>query len=163
MRISAALLFATAAALALPVALPAQSPSDAAPVDPLHRSFDELLDLNVRDGLVYYNALKYEHRRLDSYVASLDSAAISNALPKWNREQQAAFWLNAYNAFALQTVVSHYPIRGGAKQYPTGSIRQIPGAFGALPAPRGRPRRHAGSDRETIVAEFRDPRMFLAL
>ncbi len=40
-----------------------------------------------------------------------------------------AFWVNAYNAFVLQTVINHYPIRGTSSAYPASSIRQIPGAF----------------------------------
>ena len=30
----------------------------APPPDPLHRPFDQLLDVNVRDGLVYYRAVQ---------------------------------------------------------------------------------------------------------
>ena len=59
----------------------------------------------------------------------------------WSREQQMAFWLNAYNAFVLQTVIDHYPVRGKSAEYPAGSIRQIPGAFDKTQAPRRRARR----------------------
>ena len=40
-----------------------------------------------------------------------------------------AFWLNAYNALVLKTVVDHYPIPQRSSEYPARSIRQIPGAF----------------------------------
>ena len=59
-----------------------------------------------------------------------------------------AFWVNAYNAFVLQTVVDHYPIRGASPGYPAESIRQIPGAFEQLTPPRRRPERDARRDRE---------------
>ena len=36
---------------------------------PLHRPFDEILDIYVRDGLVYYHALKQERGKFDRYVA----------------------------------------------------------------------------------------------
>ena len=39
-----------------------------------HRPLDQLLDLNVRDGLVYYRALRSERGRLDRYVSSLNVA-----------------------------------------------------------------------------------------
>ena len=53
-----------------------QSSSPAAPLtDPLHRPLDQILDLNVRDGLVYYRALKSERGRLDRYAASLNVPA----------------------------------------------------------------------------------------
>ena len=38
---------------------------------PLHRAFDKILDIYVRDGLVYYRALKQERAKFDRYVASL--------------------------------------------------------------------------------------------
>ena len=96
-------------------------------VDPLHQPFEAVLDTYVRDGLVYYNALRLERPRFDRYVASLDVApAMYQA---WTPPRQLAFWINAYNAFVLRTVIDHYPIRGRASEYPPNSIRQIPGAF----------------------------------
>jgi hypothetical protein len=133
----------------------------AADVDALHRPFDQLLDVNVRDGYVYYRALRSERGRLDRYAASLNvPAAIYGG---WSREQKMAFWLNAYNAFVLQTVVSHYPIHGRSSPYPASSIRQIPGAFEQT--------RHRAAGRnvtldeieKTILPEFREPRLYLAL
>jgi hypothetical protein len=159
----ATLLITIAAARMIQLPTLAQPEAPSSSVDPLHKSFDELLDLNVRDGLVYYNALKADRRRLDTYVSSLDSPATTAAFAKWTQEQQAAFWLNAYNAFVLQTVVDRYPIRGKSPQYPASSIRQISGAFERLP------HRAAGRTvtldqiEKTIVSEFRDPRMYLAL
>ena len=38
---------------------------------PLHRPFDEILDIYVRDGLVYYFALKQERAKFDRYVQAL--------------------------------------------------------------------------------------------
>jgi hypothetical protein len=134
---------------------------DAPAVDALHRPFDQLLDLQVRDGLVYYRALRGERGRLDRYAASLDVAPAT--YDGWSRDQKIAFWLNAYNAFVLQTVVDHYPIRGKASAYPSSSIRQIPGAF------EKRPHRAAGRTvtldeiEKTILPGFKDPRVHLAL
>jgi hypothetical protein len=129
--------------------------------DALHAPFDQILDLQVRDGLVYYRALRGERGRLDRYVASLDVPAAT--YESWPRDQQVAFWLNAYNAFVLQTVLNHYPIRGKAAAYPPSSIRQIPGAFEKLP------HRAAGRTvtldeiEKTILPAFKDPRVYIAL
>jgi len=130
-------------------------------VEALHRPFDQILDLQVRDGLVYYRALRGERGRLDRYAASLDVPAAT--YEHWAREQKMAFWINAYNAFVLQTVLDHYPIRGRAAGYPASSIRQIPGAF------EKRPHRAAGRSvtldeiEKTILPAFNDPRVHLAL
>jgi hypothetical protein len=135
-----------------------QSPSSA---EAIHRPLDQILDLYVRDGLVYYRALESERTRLDRYVASLDVPAATYAA--WPREGQMAFWVNAYNAFTLQTVINHYPIRGKSPQYPAGSIRQIPGAFDKL--------KHRAAGRsvtlddieKNVLPEFKEPRLYLAL
>jgi Protein of unknown function, DUF547 len=132
-----------------------------ATTDVLHRPFDQILDLNVRDGLVYYRALKSERGRLDRYAASLNVA--SATYDGWPRDEKMAFWVNAYNAFVLQTVVDRYPIRGTSPAYPPESIRQIPGAFESL--------RHRAAGRsvtldeieKTILREFNEPRLYLAL
>jgi Protein of unknown function, DUF547 len=152
-----------AAVLVWPLTLGAAgSPPQTPPaVEALHAPFDHLLDLNVRDGLVYYRALKSERGRLDRYVASLDVPAAT--YEKWSREQKVAFWLNAYNAVVLRTIVNAYPIRGKAPDYPSSSIRQIPGAFERTK------HRLAGRSvtldeiAKTILPEFKDPRVYIAL
>jgi hypothetical protein len=133
-------------------------PSD---VEPLHAPLDRLLDLYVRDGFVYYRALKSDRSRFDRYIASLDVA--SSAYDAWSREQKIAYWINAYNAFVLKTIIDSYPIRGGSKEFPVNSVRQIPGAFEKLP--------HRAAGRtvtlddidKTILAELKEPRALLAL
>ena len=136
----------------------ASSPSD---LEPLQVPFDRLLDLYVRDGFVYYRALKSDRSRFDRYIASLDVA--SSAYDAWTREQKIAYWINAYNAFVLKTIIDNYPIKGGSKEFPVNSVRQIPGAFEKLP--------HRAAGRtvtldeidKTILAELKEPRALLAL
>jgi hypothetical protein len=134
---------------------------EAPAVDPRHAPLDHLLDLYVRDGFVYYRALQSERGRLERYVASLDVAPAT--VERWSRDQQAAFWLNAYNALVLRTVVGHYPIRGRAGEFPANSIRQIPGAFEkSAHRVAGRPV-SLDEIEKGILAQFRDPRMFFAI
>lgn len=131
-------------------------------VHPLHRPLDRLLDTYVRDGFVYYNALRIERSPLDAYVGSLNSAAAS-ALASGSPDDQKAFWINAYNALVLRTVIDHFPIRGRSTEFPAQSIRQIPGAFEAA--------RHRVAGRavsldlieQEILAPLGDPRVFFAL
>jgi hypothetical protein len=139
------------------------SAQDLPPIDPLHRPFDELLDVYVRDGLVYYQALRSDRGKLDRYMASLDTPNVVAAYMRWNQDQRAAFWLNAYNAFVLRTVIDHYPIRGRASEYPAISIRQIPGAFERLPYRAAGRSLTLDAIEKTILPEFRDPRLYLAL
>jgi hypothetical protein len=141
--------------------LPPQRFTPAEGADPLHVPLDQLLDVNVRDGLVYYRALKSDRSRLDRYIASLNVPA--QAYSGWTRDQQVAFWLNAYNAFVLETVIDNYPIRGRTTSFPATSIKQIPGAFEQT--------KHRAAGRsltldeieKSILPEFKDARLYLAL
>jgi hypothetical protein len=143
------------------IATEAQQPPTPAGSDPLHRPLDQILDVNVRDGLVYYRALQSSRGSLDRYAASLNVPAAT--YESWSREAKMAFWLNAYNTFVLQTVVSRYPIRGTSNAYPASSVRQIPGAFDQT--------KHRAAGRsvtldeidKTILPEFKEPRLSLAL
>ena len=152
------------AVLVLSVALApvgAQQFTPAPGADPLHTPLDEILDANVRDGLVYYRALKSTRGRLDRYVASLNvPAATYNG---WSKPQQMAFWVDAYNAFVLETVIDHYPIHGTAPGAPSNSIRQIPGAFNRTTWRAAGRSVTLDAIENTILPPFNEPRLFLAL
>jgi len=144
---------ATAVLLAVFAAAPrAQAP-------PHRAQYDTVLDLFVRDGLVYYRALKAERAKLDGFVSSLADVPANSM----SADEQLAFWLNAYNALVLRTVIDHYPIAQRTSQYPAHSLRQVPGAFESLT------HRVAGRSltldqiEQTVLAGFKDPRVFLAL
>ncbi len=150
------------ALVALSIPLPVRPAAQAPPGAGLHQPFDQLLDQYVRDGSVYYAAVKSDRRKLDHYVQSLDGPQVAG-FKNWSPEQQEAFWLNAYNAFVILTVIDHYPIRGQTPSYPSNSIRQIPGAFD-----RTKHRVAGGSltldeIENRMLAAFHDPRLFVAL
>jgi hypothetical protein len=139
----------------------AAAPQESAPPPLLHHQLDQILDLNVRDGFVYYRALRAERGRLDRYIAGLNVPAAE--IGKWSREHQMAYWVNAYNAFVLQTVINNYPIRGRSASYPASSIRQIPGAFDRVShRAAGRSVTLDAIEKE-ILPRFKEARLFLAL
>ena len=142
--------------VSLSAAMPAAQESAA---DARRKAFDQILDANVRDGLVYYRALKLERAKLDGYVNQLAATEPD----KLSRNEQIAFWLNAYNALVLRTVVDHYPIQGRSGDYPAKSIRQISGAFERLPHKVGGRTLTLDQIEQTILAGFKDPRVYLAL
>jgi hypothetical protein len=150
MRLAVLLLLAVAIA---PTMTRAQQFTPAPGAELLHRPLDQILDVNVRDGLVYYRALKGDRGRLDRYIASLNVTPAT--YQAYSRAQQMAFWVNAYNAFVLQTVITHYPLHG--------TIKQIPGAFDRNTF------RAAGRSvtldqiEKTILPDFKEPRLYLAL
>jgi Protein of unknown function, DUF547 len=131
-------------------------------VDPLHRPFDQILDTYVRDGLVYYQALKQERGRLDAYLKSV-SAITAETLSQWTKPRQLAYWINAYNAFVLQTVIDHYPIQGRSSLYPPNSIRQVTGAFERQTFRAGGRALTLDALEQDVIAGFGEPRALLAL
>ena len=142
---------------------PAATQSPAPPaVDALHRPFDEILDIYVRAGLVYYNALKQERAKFDRYLAAV-SAVSAAEVGGWNRERQLAYWINAYNAFVLRTVIDHYPIRGRAADYPAASLRQVPGAFERQTHRAGGRLLTLDTLERELIGGFGDARALLAL
>src|SRR5215207_11474965 len=119
----------------------------------LHRPLDQILDVNVRDGLVYYRALKSDRGRLDRYIASLNVTPAT--YQGWSKAQQMAFWVNAYNAVVLQTVINHYPMKG--------TIKNVPGAFDKTTFRAAGRTITLDQIEKTILPEFKDPRLYLAL
>jgi hypothetical protein len=154
------------AAIALIVALStgaiSAQPTTPVAVDPLHRPFDEILDIYVRDGLVYYFALKQERGKFDRYVQALGEVG-ADALKGWPRERQLAYWINAYNAFVLRTVIDNYPIRGKSSDYPALSIRQIPGSFERRTYRAGGRLLTLDAIEQDVLGELGEPRALLAL
>jgi hypothetical protein len=153
-----------AAAIALAaVSVTAQNYQPSDDLEALHVPFDALLDLHVRDGLVYYRALQADRGRLSRYIASLNTPSVASGYQKWSDDQKKALWLNAYNALVLQTVVNHYPIRAAAKGYPANSVRQIPGAFEKTTHAIAGKQLTLDQIETTVLAEFGDPRVYIAL
>jgi hypothetical protein len=148
------LLLAALALVTKPVAAQEDAPQGSRP-----SLFDEILDLYVRDGLVYYRALKIERTRFDRVVDQL-AAVREGGL---SRDERLAFWLNAYNALVLRTVIDHYPVTGKSGLYPANSIRQIPGAFESVKHQvAGRPLTLDEIENK-VLPEFHDPRVYFAL
>jgi Protein of unknown function, DUF547 len=154
------ILFALCAATS--IALTAVQDPPARVVDELTRPFDRVLDVYVRDGYVYYAALKQERSALDAYLRAIANVSPAE-LNSWPKSRQLAFWINAYNAFVLETVIDHYPIRGGSAAYPPDSIRQVPGAFERRTFRAGGHSLTLDAIELDVIAQFRDARALLAL
>lgn len=159
---SAALFILIALASSMAPSATALQESKPVAVDALHRPFDEILDIYVRDGMVYYYALRQERGKFDRYVQALGDVG-ADTIKGWPRERQLAYWINAYNAFVLRTVIDSYPIRGRSSDYPANSIRQIPGAFERRTFRAGGRTLTLDAIEKDVIAEFGDARALLAL
>ena len=70
-----------------------------------HELYGELLGKYVKDGMVQYKGFKNEEKKLDKYLQLLDHTN-PDTLP---RNEQFAFYLNAYNAYTIKLILTHYP------------------------------------------------------
>lgn len=138
----------------------------ASPFDHQHPLLGEVLKRHIRDGLVDYAALQRERGALDRYTAQL-GAVERQAVDGWSREQRLAFWINAYNALTLRTIIDHYPIRRGSLvgiAFPANSIWQIPGAFKEARHRVARQRLSLDDIEHRIIRpSFGEPRIHVAL
>ena len=75
----------------------------------LHATWDKLLRKHVgADGKVNYKGFKTDKAALDAYLKTL-----ADNLPadSWSRAEKMAYWINAYNAFTIDLVTDHYPLK----------------------------------------------------
>jgi hypothetical protein len=133
---------AMALALVLPTALVTAAIPDPAP-------FDAVLAARARNGGFDYAATTGQDRkRLAAYVANLGDARPASM----SADEKKAFYINAYNAIAIQTLLDH----------PGRSIRDISGAF-------TRSRRRVGDEMLTLddienrLREMKDARIHFAI
>jgi hypothetical protein len=81
--------------------------SNSTPVS--HESWTFLLEQYVADdGWVDYKGFQKDSQNLKQYLDLLSSAHPNDK--NWSREEQLAYWINAYNAFTVKLIIDHYPV-----------------------------------------------------
>jgi len=105
----------------------------AEPFDHDYKAYAAVLRAHVVDDRVNYLTLQENRTALDAVVNDLGRVTASE-LVEWTREQQIAYWVNAYNAFTLQVIIEHYPITRRWFNFfsPASSIKQISGVWSTL-------------------------------
>lgn len=74
-----------------------------------HEIWDALVKKHVRaDGFVDYKGFISDSSELNTYLKLLASAHPNDK--NWSRNEQMAYWINAYNAFTIQLVIRNYPV-----------------------------------------------------
>ena len=135
--------------------------------DQRYRAYAELLRAHVVDARVDYARLKSNRATLDA-VAGTFADVTADQLESWSKEDQIAFWINAYNVFTLTAIVDHYPIvwrwRNLFTLTPWNSIRQIPGVWSDLRwSVAGTERTLDQIEHETLRTHYQEPRIHVAI
>lgn len=76
---------------------------------PSHESWDKLLKKYVTEqGLVDYKNFVNDTAELNNYLALLENNPPDENT--WAKEDQIAYWINAYNASTVKLILMHYPV-----------------------------------------------------
>ncbi len=74
-----------------------------------HMIWQELLNEYVnKNGNVNYSGFKNSSRKLRSYI---DSLTTKTPKEDWSKEDQLAYWINAYNALTVDLIIRNYPLK----------------------------------------------------
>ncbi len=74
-----------------------------------HELFDQLLKKHVSDdGWVNYEGFKKDREILNKYLDLIRKNAPNDS---WSKNDQLAYWINAYNAFTIDLVLQYYPVK----------------------------------------------------
>jgi hypothetical protein len=127
------------------------------PADPIapdlvsHQAWDRIAQAHVRDGQVDYPAIQAVGT-FDGYMNELNRIDPTR-LPR--RQDQLAFWINAYNAFAVKGILDHYsPMTlWGRYRYFIGRDYQVGGATINL----------YDLERQVLIEQFHEPLMHFAI
>lgn len=116
-----------------------------------HKIFDELLRTHVSDGVVDYPAIRTD-TRFPMYLSQLDRID-PNALT--SRNDRLAFWINAYNAFAMKGILDGYsPVTyWGRYRYFIGRNYRVGGEAINL----------YDLERNLLIPQFHEPRIHFAI
>jgi hypothetical protein len=116
-----------------------------------HQALETALKRHVLNGVVEYPGLSLD-REFAAYVRDLNRVD-PMALP--SREDRLAFWINAYNAFAIQGILDGYSPRTlwGRYRYFIGREYRVGGETINL----------YDLERKLLIPDFREPRIHFAI
>ena len=127
------------------------------PFDPIapdrvsHQAWNQIVRAHVQEGQVNYSAIQADGW-LEGYLEKLNRID-PTTLP--TRQHQLAFWINAYNAFAVKGILDHYsPMTlWGRYRYFIGRDYHVGGATINL----------YDLERQVLIEQFHEPLMHFAI
>lgn len=121
-----------------------------------HSGFGALLAKHVRDGVVDYAGFKADEARLDQYLSTLEKVDPESL----DRNEQFAFYINAYNAWTIKLILTGYPGLKSIKDL--GSIFQSPWKK-ELVRLNGKTLTLDDIEHKILRPTFKDPRVHFAI
>ena len=122
---------------------------------PDYKNLDAFLKDHINiNGEVNYTAIKAHRGLLDKLVAEISSTKVAN---NWSKNDQLAFWINAYNVFTIKLITDNYPLKSiqnldGGKPW---DVKRI--TIGVTKYSLNQ------IENDIIRAQFKDPRIHFAV
>lgn len=125
-------------------------------IDQQYETYAEILATYVdEEGLVDYAALQQNRQPLDDFLAAI-ALIDDETYNSWSEADQIAFWVNAYNAFTLASIIDQEPIKA--------SIKDIPGVWRFNEhAVQGKSITLDHMEHQILRVDFNEPRIHAAL
>lgn len=121
-----------------------------------HSIYAELLQKNVKNGVVSYKGFKNDEAKLDEYLKILEQTNPE----KLDRNEKFAFYINAYNSWTIKLILSGYPGVKSIKDL--GSIFQSPWKK-SICRLNGKIMTLDEIEHGILRPEFKDPRVHFAI
>ena len=155
------------ATLTFPVFAGSASGSSNGPDASFFADYGNLLQRYVNDkGLVDYRGMLKEKGKLDAFASRMATMKRSD-FDTWKEPDRIAFWINAYNALTLKTIIEHYPIQPtfpARFRFPANSIRHIPGVWDKLAFEvMGQNLTLDNIEHDILRKHFNEPRIHMAI
>jgi Protein of unknown function, DUF547 len=124
-----------------------------------HSAFDRLLRAHVSDGRVDYDAFR-DAAAFGRYLSSLERASLAGT----DDDERLAFWINVYNAYTIQLIVSHGERVSIRNINRTLGVLRLKGPWSApIVRAAGRTLSLDEVEHRIIRKEFHEPRIHFAL
>jgi hypothetical protein len=124
-----------------------------------------LEDYVDEDGLVNYDKLR--RHRIELFPQALEFENLSlDDLDSWPKNEQKAFWINAYNYFTLLIVTKNYPIQSTRYQrlwWPGDCIMHIEKFYDGQYVKIMNTEYTLNEIEQILIEDFDDPRVLLAI
>lgn len=117
-----------------------------------HSTWTELLQKHVSEnGLVDYEGFLKDREKLNNYLTMLSK---NKPTKKWSVQEQLAYYINTYNAYTVDLILEHYPVK---------SIKDIDGAWTNAIVPIGNVEMSLGGIENSILRKMNEPRIHFAI
>lgn len=113
------------------------------------------------EGNVNYKSLKNNRKELDTYLKLLQA---NHPQSSWTEQERLAYWINAYNAFTVDLILQHYPVKSIRD---IGGLIKIPGVQSAWDISfiviEGKKYSLGDIEHKILRKEFNEPRIHFAI